>query len=604
MVPMQAERYGDREALSYVNESGEKLAAYSYAQLRDIVGDAACGLETLGLKEREVVLIYSANRPEMIITDFACYANAAIPVAVYATMSKEQLEYIIADCKPRFICVGGKDQLRIAKEIAAKHSFVEQVISYDEAMGDDVMAWHSIIQLGKNSSEMCRKEVERRSQSLTPDDTATLIYTSGTTGEPKGADLPHSCFNAVMEIHKERLTMLSDADTSLCFLPLCHIFEKAWSYFCIFMGMHVAINQNAKEIAKTLKNERPTCMCSVPRFWEKANQAVEDKIAGIPLMRRMMVRLGMKIGRKRNLHYKRMGKKAPFWLERMYGLADKLVLSTIRKSMGVDRGNIFPTAGAPVANEIVEYFHSLGIDIVVGYGLSETSATVTCFPEVGFEIGSVGTVMPRLQVKIAEPDSSTPVDETHPMSGEILVKGPTVMRCYYNRPDATAEAFTADGWFRTGDAGYIDEKGALVLTERLKDLFKTSNGKYIAPQALESKLGTDRYIEQVAIVGESRKYVTAIIIPAFGALKEYARKHKIAFKSLEDLIHNSEIRKMIGRRIEKLQRGLPSFEQIQKFTLLPKAFTIESGELTNTLKIRRPVIAAHYAKEIESMYAC
>ena len=262
----------------------------------------------------------------------------------------------------------------------------------------------------------------------------------------------------------------------------------------------------------------------------------------------------------------------------------------MQKVIGVENGNLFPTAGAPLSANIVEFFHSCGINIMIGYGLSETTATVTCFPQIGYEIGTVGTVMPRVQIKIGE-------------QNEILVKGPSVMRGYYNKPEATKEAFTADGWFRTGDAGRIDENGALLLTARIKDLFKTSNGKYIAPQALESRLGEDKYIEQVAVIGDQRKYVTAIIIPAFEALKEYAKKKHIQYRNVEDLVKNSDIRAMIAERIENLQRNFAGFERIKKFTLLPQEFTMEAGELTNTLKIRRPVINNRYAREIEAMYA-
>lgn len=226
---------------------------------------------------------------------------------------------------------------------------------------------------------------------------------------------------------------------------------------------------------------------------------------------------------------------------------------------------------------------------MVGYGLSETTATVSCYPTVGYEIGSVGTTLPNVQVKIGE-------------NNEILVKGPTVMRGYYGRPEENEKAFTPDGWFRTGDAGLFDGEGALILTERLKDLFKTSNGKYIAPQAIESRLGEDRYIEQVAVIGDQRKYVTAIIIPAFDALKEYAHTKHIPFNSIEDLVENSEIRRFIAERIERLQKGLAGFEKIKRFTLLPREFTIENGELTNTLKIKRPAISALYADQIEAMY--
>lgn len=606
IIPAQAKKYGCREALTYVNERGEILQRYSYSQLADDVMAAACGLETLGFRPGDVALIFSPNRPEMLITDFACYYNRGIPVSVYSTSSVDQLKYVINDCRPKLVFVGGPTQAIAVEGILASCPSVKGVITYPYdatvsdshpqpglKMGDKKLirlTFADLLELGRKSSQLCRNEVEKRRLSVQPDDTATLIYTSGTTGEPKAADLTHSCFTAAMRIHTVRLTMLSDNDRSLCFLPLSHIFEKAWCYFCVTSGISIAVNVDAREIAGTIKHVQPTVMCSVPRFWEKVYAAVNDKLTSMGAIGKFVSKTALKIGHKRNIDYVRLGKKAPWWLEKMYQLVDKRLFNKIKRVAGIIKGNIFPTAGAPISANIVEFFQSIGVNVMIGYGLSETTATVTCFPEVGYVIGSVGTVMPELEVRIG-------------LENEIQVKGPTVMRGYFNKPQATAEAFTPDGWFRTGDAGFFDSKGALVLTERIKDLFKTSNGKYIAPQAIESRLGEDKFIEQVAVVGESRKYVTAIIIPAFGALKEYARKHKIHFKSLEDLIHNSDIVKMLSERIERLQRGLPSFEQIKKFTLLPNAFTIESGELTNTLKIRRPVINAHYAKEIEAMYA-
>ena len=447
---------------------------------------------------------------------------------------------------------------------------LERVIVY----GDDVeipdsdkssMTFASLLALGAAASDMCRQEVDRRTAEATDTDLATLIYTSGTTGEPKGAMLPHSCFNACLKIHRDYLTMLSEADRSLSFLPLSHIFEKAWTYFCLYRGILVDINPNPKEIQDAIKEVRPTVMCSVPRFWEKAYAAIQDKMSRASGFRKKMILKALRVGAERNLRYKRLGKRAPMLLELQYRFFDSKVLSTIRRAMGVENGNIFPTAGAPLSANIVEFFLSIGVNIVIGYGLSETTATVSCYPEVDYQVG-------------------------------------TVMSGYYNRPEDTAKAFTSDGWFRTGDAGYIDSEGAIVLTERIKDLFKTSNGKYIAPQAIESRLGEDRYIEQVAVIGDNRKYVSAIIIPAFEALKEYARRHQISFRSVEDLVNNSEIRKFFAERIERLQRGLAGFEKIKRFTLLPREFTIENGELTNTLKLRRPVINNHYAQVIEAMY--
>lgn len=431
--------------------------------------------------------------------------------------------------------------------------------------------------------------MERRRESATPDDIATLIYTSGTTGEPKGAVLTHSCFNAVMEIHRERLTMLSDRDSSVSFLPLSHIFEKAWTYYCLYTGMKIFVNLNPKEIQATLRRVNPTCMCSVPRFWEKVYTVIQDKMSAMSALRRMLLNRALKIGIKRNLGYLRKGRRAPLWLEARYRFYDRQVFGPLRRVIGVDNGNIFPTAGAPISDKIVEFMHGCGINIVVGYGLSETAATVTCYPQYGQEIGTVGTVLPRIRIKIGA-------------NGEILVKGPTVMKGYYNKPEATEEAFTADGWFRTGDAGYINNDGALILTERLKDLFKTSNGKYIAPQAIESRLCEDSLIEQVAVIADKRKFVTALIVPAFDKIEDYASQVGINFSSREELLQNPDIIKYVEDRITPLQTGLAPFEHIKRFTLLPKEFTMESGELTNTLKLRRKVIAEHYAPLIDRMY--
>lgn len=595
IIISQSEKYGRRPAMSFINAKGEFQPEIAWADFAADVMDVACGLEIMGLKPADSIALFSANRPEILVTDFAAYYNRAVTVPIYSTSSPEQVEYILNDCSARFLCVGDQKQYAIARKVAPACHGLERIILLDDTIKVDIadkttITLLALVGLGRSASDLCRQEVENRRLASVPEDVATIIYTSGTTGEPKGAVLPHRCFNSIIEIHEIRLTMLSDADTSLSFLPMSHIFEKAWSYYCLSQGMHIAINENPKEIARVIRQVHPTCMCSVPRFWEKVYAEVNERISTMPRMRRSLVRVALKIGHDYNLHYLRRGKKAPLLISALYKFFDKKIFAPLRKAIGIDRGNIFPTAGAPISANIVEFFHSIGVNVMVGYGLSETCATVTCYPTLDYIIGSVGTVMPELSVKISD-------------TGEILVKGPTVMSGYHNKEKETAEAFTADGWFRTGDAGYFDDQGSLVLTERIKDLFKTSNGKYIAPQAIESRLGEDKYIEQVAVIGDRQKYVTAIIIPAFEALKEYAEKKKIQFKSIDDLVRNSEIVRMIGERIERLQQGLAAFEQIKKFVLLPKEFTIESGELTNTLKIRRPVINHNYAKEIAEMYS-
>lgn len=594
LVRVQHERYGsDREAFSRVDVAGKKCISTTWGEFRRDVDNMACALEILGLQPGDMICVLSPNSPEILITDFACYSNRAVPVSIYATSSPEQIKYIIKDAGAHFIMVGTPSLYKSVRSVMSDCPTLDKIIVADniEPDADDTatLRFSDMLSLGAAASDSCRAAVAQRTAEATPDDVATLIYTSGTTGEPKGAELLHSCFNSALETHREVLTNLTDADTSICFLPLSHIFEKAWTYLCLMLGIKVAINFNPKEIQDALPIVKPTCMCSVPRFWEKVYTAIQEKMGKMKGLQKIMVEKALKVGARRNLDYVRLGLKPPRLLELQYRFFDNQVFSKLRRAIGITNGNIFPTAGAPLSSTIVEFLHTCGINIVIGYGLSETTATVTCFPDVGYEIGSVGTVMPRVQIKLGA-------------ENEILVKGPTVMRGYYNRPEENAKVFTPDGWLRTGDAGLIDHSGSLVLTERLKDLFKTSNGKYIAPQAIESRLGEDRYIEQVAVIGDKRKYVTAIIIPAFEALKEYARSKGISFSSIDDLVQNSEIRRFIGERIEKLQKGLAGFEKIKKFTLLPKEFTIENGELTNTLKIRRPAINAIYADDIEAMY--
>lgn len=596
LVSRQAAKYGEsRVALSVVSPDN-RLITTTWKQMEEQCGSVACALETLGVSEGDRIAIFSDNCGEILVTDFAAFANRAVPVSIYSTSTADQVKYIVNDSGAKMILAGDRRHYDIVMSVLPECKDLKIVVTIGalpergDSRGAVCLSFADMTELGRKASAACRKEVEERTERSCPDDIFSIIYTSGTTGEPKGAVLPHSCIDAAIEIHEKRLDMLSDNDTSLCFLPLSHIFEQAWTYFCLYMGIPVTINPDPHRIQDVIKMVKPTCMCSVPRFWEKVYTAVQEKIGEMPALQRFMIGRALKVGHKRNIEYVRLGRKVPALLEKRYRFYDKMVFDKFRKAIGIENGNIFPTAGAPLSPAIVEFLISCGIGIVIGYGLSETTATVSCFPNTDYEIGTVGTPIPHVEVRIGE-------------NNEIQVKGPTVMRGYLNKPAATAEAFTADGWFRTGDAGFIDESGAITLTERIKDLFKTSNGKYIAPQALESRLGEDKYIDQVAVIGDRRKYVTAIIIPAFEALKEYARRKGIRYKNLDELVANDQIHHMIAQRIEALQKNFAGFEKIKKFTLLPREFTMEAGELTNTLKIRRKVINSRYATEIEAMYA-
>ncbi len=591
---LQARKWGaSREAFSYRDDALARWIPVSWADFEHQVEALARAFAQVGLSPGVKVAVFSPNSPQFLVTDFAAYRNRAVTVSIYSTSGAGQVRYILNDSGAMILLVGGAAQYAVARSVAAECPALKMIVVCGDAVPDPgdplAVTFDDLIGQGLGASGSIALEVAARAAAAVPDDIATLIYTSGTTGEPKGAVLTHANFNEAIAMHVRRLDYLTEDDTSISFLPMSHIFEKAWTYFCLSRSMRVAVSHDPREIQRSLREVRPACMCSVPRFWEKAYGVIRRKMAEMSPLRKGIAARALAVGRHRNLGYVRFGRKVPRFLEWRYRFYEKLVITPVKRVMGVERGVIFPTAGAAIDPSIAEFFHCMGVNMVVGYGLSETTATVACFPNTGYVFGSVGTVLPDISVKLAD-------------NGEILVKGPTVMKEYYNKPEATAEAFTSDGWFRTGDAGYVDSGGNLFLTERIKDLFKTSNGKYIAPQAIESRLATDPMIEQVAVIGERRKFVSALIYPDYDVLARYARDHGIAFDTHRDLAGNQDIRDMVAARIEALQHGFAPFEKIKRFTLLADPFTMESGELTNTLKVHRSVVAEHYAPVIDAMY--
>lgn len=559
----------------------------SYARFQYEVLSLSATLIDLGLGEQETLGVFSENRPEVITTNFATWQARGVLVGIYSTASADQVKYICDDAKIGIMLVGSQNHYDIARSLKIANIIaVDPSIKFD---ADDTTSLTYVQAVEKGRNSMSAKVVKERAAATTQDDLATLLYTSGTTGEPKGAMLTHGNFSSCMEIHKRRLPYLNDTDSSMCFLPLSHVFELAWSSFCLYMNMSVYVNQDTKRVQQSLRETQPTCMCSVPRFWEKVYTVVNEKLTNMGFVSKTLMTRALAVGRKRNLEYVRKGLKVPAMLEREYQLYNGRLFRKIRSVIGLNNGRLFPTAGAPVGDQLAEFAQSIGLNLVVGYGLSETTATVTCFPSVDYKIGSVGTVLPEIQIRIGD-------------NNEVQVKGPTVMKGYYNLPEATAEAFTADGWFRTGDAGRIDSHGNLYLTDRIKDLFKTSNGKYIAPQAIESRLGRDPLFEQVAVIGDQRKYVTALIVPEYSILRKYAESKKLGHLSNAELAVHPRIIDHVRDRIEKQTADLAAHEHIKRFALLVEPFSMETGELTNTLKIRRKVVADRHAELIESLY--
>lgn len=595
IIPRQAARYRDREAYRFCwRKDGEWLST-SWEEFATQVDVAARALARLGLLEKDCIAICSPNTPQIFITELGAFRNRLASIPLYASSSQAQYDFIVSDGGAKVLFVGDSHQYPLAYNYWRKHGGISRIVVFKndglELQPDDdvTIFWDDFIRLGMEADDAVRAEVEARSLRGLPDDMATLIYTSGTTGEPKGVCITHGNYDAAISAHMKVLRRVHDTELSMAFLPMSHILEKAWCYYCICKGVAIAVNYDPRNIQETIHSVHPNIMCCVPRFWEKVYAGVKEKIAGMSALQRLMVKRALSVGRRRNLGYKRLGKKVPWLLEKEYGFWDRKVFSLLKRAIGIPNPNMFPTAGAPLSDKICEFMRSVGIDIVIGYGLSETTATVSFFPDVDYEIGTVGLPLTGVEVRI---------DKT----GEILVKGPTVTPGYYNNPEANAKAFTEDGFFRTGDAGYFTRGGALVLTERVKDLFKTSNGKYIAPQMLESRLAENKYIDEVAIIGERRKYVSALVVPDFGQLRAWGTKHGMDISDTERFFSDPATVDFVMKQINEVQKDLAEYEKIKKITLLPHHFSIMHGEVTNTMKVRRSIVAKRYAKEIEAMY--
>ena len=597
LIPQQCAKYGTREALRFRDYETQVWSSITWEGYAELIDRAAGALYAGGIEPQGRVCLFTQNCPEVLIIHFGAFYNRAIPVPIYATSSRDEVAYIVNDSGATILFVGDQGQYDIARQVIDECPTLKFIVTLNPTVKHDkgdktTLTWEKFLSTGDKLGKEVTNAIEQRKQAGEGSDIMYLIYTSGTTGIPKGVMLTHSNMSAAMDAHIERLGYLIDDqnDISLSFLPFSHVFELGWTMVCMCTGIRVAINHNPKEIQRAVKEVQPNYMCSVPRFWEKVYTAVNDNLANAKPVVRMMVKQAIRVGKVRNMKYTRLGKKAPAVIEKQYQYFEKKVFKKLRGAIGVTDGKLFPTAGAMLSDNITEFLHAVGINICIGYGLSETNASVSFFKPGEWTLGTIGMPISSIEVKIGD-------------KNEILVKGPTVMKGYYNKPQETAEAIDADGWFHTGDCGEIAPTGELILTERLKDLFKTSNGKYIAPQVLETLLGQDKFIEQVAIIGDGRKYVSALIVPDFEELKAYADKKHIEHHTVEELVNSPDIHKMVEERINDYQKDLASYEQIKRFVLLPKAFTMETGELTNTLKIRRAVINKRYRPLIDAMYA-
>lgn len=586
-----AKKYGDKPALTFKKFGGEQWQTVSWNQFSLRVKQVSNALLNLNLKPQDKIAVFSQNCVHYLYTDFGAYGVRVCAIPFYATSSEQQIQYMVNDAQVRILFVGEQEQYDKAHRVFALCPSLERIVIFDSSVristhDPAALYFKDFIKLGENLPR--QTEVEELYKQANMDDLADILYTSGTTGDSKGVMLTYEQYYAAIKANDECVPV-TDKDRVIDFLPFTHIFERAWSYLCLSEGARLFINTYPHEIQESMREVHPTCMCSVPRFWEKVYIAVKAKMDEAPSFKKKLFNHALAVGRKRNVEYLANGKRPPLTLELEYKVVNKTVLSKVRKQLGLENPNIFPTAGAYVSPEVEEFILSVGIGMVVGYGLTESLATVSCVHlDKKFTIGSVGRPISNIQIKIGE-------------DNEVLLKGPTITKGYYHRDTTNANAFDEEGFFHTGDAGYMKD-GELYLTERIKDLFKTSSGKYIAPQQVESLLLVDKFIDQVAVIADQRKFVSALVVPEFRLVEDWAREHHIPFSGREELCANEKVQKMLMERVKILQQHLAYYEQIKRITLLPHHFSMEAGELTNTLKIRRPVINKNYKAEIDKMY--
>ena len=579
---------GNRVALRHKVEGAWR--DISWRALGEEVHAVARALVALGVAEGETVGLLAPNRPEWTIADLAIQQIRAVSVPIHTTSTGPQAAWILRDAGVKVLFVGGRDGHEKIQAVRGELPALGKVVVLDEAAAraaPEAISWKDLVTRGRGAEGAAHEaELEARLRRASPDDLLTLIYTSGTTGEPKGVMLTHGNFSTTAQLHDERLIPLGEDDVSLCFLPLSHVFERAWTSYVLHRGMVNCYCEDPAKVIEILPEVRPTAMCAVPRLYEKIYANILHRLESASPARRRLFWWAFRAGSEAAA-CRREERPLPLGLRIRHAVADRLVLGKVRAIVG-GRIRLMPCAGAAISKEIEEFFHAAGLFLCQGYGLTETTATVSCHEMTRFRTGTVGKPLPGVEVRIAD-------------DGEILVRGETVMKGYYNKPEATAAVFR-DGWFRTGDAGVLHPDGILQITERIKDLFKTSGGKYIAPQLIESTVGADLYVEQLIVFGDNRRYVSALIVPAFEALSAWARSAGIPFGSREELLARPEVLAFYRQRIDERVKDLSHLEQIARFTLLPTPLTIEGGEITATLKVRRRVAAAKYRDEIEAMY--
>jgi len=567
---------------------GGAWRAISSEELKTAVEELSMGLRALGIAKGDRVALLSENRPEWAYADLASLCAAAVDVPIYATLLPQQVLYLLNDSEARVCFVSSHAQAKKVLEVRGQAKALEHVVLFDEAPLEGTMPLAELRAKGREALARDPLAVRSRAAEVQAEDLATFIYTSGTTGDPKGVMLTHHNLVSNVLSAGAPFAEMGPADTALSFLPLCHVFERMGGYYMMLhRGVTIAYAESVDKVPENMLEVKPSLMLSVPRLYEKIYARVNEKVAADPPARQRIFRWALSVGREMFRH--RVSRTSPGILLRMKAaVAHALVFKKIQARTG-GKLRIFVSGGAPLSREIAEFFGAVGLPILEGYGLTETSPVITVNTPVRMKPGTVGPPIEGVEVKIAA-------------DGEILTRGPHVMRGYYRKPEATAEAIDPDGFFHTGDIGLIDPDGFLVITDRKKDILVTSGGKNIAPQPIENRLKANPFIAEVVMVGNGRHFPAALVIPNFDALKKWARDQNLSAATREALVARPEVKEHYAREIDRASSDLAPFEKIKKIVVLAREFTIEGGELTPTLKVKRRVVEQKYKDVIDELY--
>lgn len=579
------DEHRERLAFRYFIGEGDDLADVSYGDLYELVRAAAGGLRALGIARGERAAILSENRVEWAIADYACLCSGILDVPVYSTLTAPQVAYILQNSEASLVFVSTPELMEKAQDAAREIGRDVTIVAFEppDSLPEGVWAWEDFLERGRaDAAEIDDGAFRAGALEARPDEVATILYTSGTTGDPKGVMLTHNNLASNVEA-SGRVLHAGPEDTTLVFLPLSHVLQRMVSYLHFSRGATAVFAHSIYTFADDIKLVRPTVVASVPRFYEKVYNAVMEAEG----LKKKLIQWAREVG-EAWAEERLAGREPSGVLKLVYRIADVLVFRKIRAAMG-GRIRYFVSGGAPLAPDINRFFFSAGIWILEGYGLTETSPVTNLNSMEAFKIGTVGKVVPGTEIRIAD-------------QGEILVRGPQVMKGYYNMPEATAEAIDADGWFHTGDVGEIDEDGFLKITDRIKDIIVTAGGKNIAPQPIENRLKTNDFIEQAVMIGDRRSFCVLLVVPSLPNLEAWARKTGIDVPDTKALLARREVHELMETQVFGQLRELARYETPKKIGLLETPFTIENGTLTPKQSVKRHVVEARYKALIEAFY--